>query len=178
MPTDVAIPEMGESVSEVVLLEWLKSEGDYVGRDDPICVLETDKANVELPSPAAGVLHPAQEVDAKLAVGDVVATIDEGSAPVQEGTPAEVARPGPGPEAPAPEVAPDMLESLSPAVRGLVQEHGIDPRDIVGTGRGGRGPPHAVLHAIPAPIGPTEVARAAPVPGTRDLGPFFLVPFS
>ena len=138
MPTDVAIPEMGESVSEVVLLEWLKSEGDYVGRDDPICVLETDKANVELPSPAAGVLHPAQEVDATLAVGDVVATIDEGSAPVQEGTPAEVARPGPGPEAPAPEVAPDMLESLRPAVRGLVQEHGIDPRDIVGTGRGGR----------------------------------------
>lgn len=138
MPTDVAIPEMGESVSEVILLEWLKSEGDYVGRDDPICVLETDKANVELPSPVAGVLHPAQEVDATLAVGDVVAMIDEGPAPAQEDTPAEVEQPEPVPEPPASEVTADMLQSLSPAVRGLVQEHGIDPRGIVGTGRGGR----------------------------------------
>ena len=143
MPTDVAIPEMGESVSEVVLLEWLKSEGDYVGRDEPICVLETDKANVELPSPAAGVLHPAQEVDATLTVGDLVATIDEGPPPAQadEGAAAEVSQPEPAVEvAPAeePVVAAEMIESLSPAVRGLVQEHGIDPGQIVGTGRGGR----------------------------------------
>ncbi len=143
MPTDVAIPEMGESVSEVILLEWLKSEGDYVGRDEAICVLETDKANVELPSPAAGVLHPAQEVDATLAVGDLVATIDEGPQPAQadEEAVAEVGQPEPVVEvAPSeePAVAAEMLESLSPAVRGLVQEHGIDPSQIVGTGRGGR----------------------------------------
>ncbi len=143
MPTDVAIPEMGESVSEVVLLEWLKSEGDYVGRDEPICVLETDKANVELPSPAAGVLHLAQEVDATLTVGDLVATIDEGPPPAQAEaeTAVEVSQPEPVIEAaPAekPTVAAEMLESLSPAVRGLVQEHDIDPSHIVGTGRGGR----------------------------------------
>lgn len=143
MPTDVAIPEMGESVSEVILLEWLKSEGDYVGRDEPICVLETDKANVELPSPVAGVLHPAQEVDANLAVGDLVATIDEGPQPAQadEEAAAEVSQPEPVVEvAPTqqPAVAAEMLESLSPAVRGLVQEHAIDPSQIVGTGRGGR----------------------------------------
>ena len=56
MAIDVAIPEMGESISEVVLIEWLKSAGEYVERDEPLCVLETDKANVELPSPDAGVL--------------------------------------------------------------------------------------------------------------------------
>ena len=142
MPTDVAIPEMGESVSEVILLEWLKSEGDYVGRDEPICVLETDKANVELPSPAAGVLHPAQEVDATLNVGDVVATIEEGPPPEPESQSAAEASPEVASSAPAHErespVAAEMLESLSPAVRGLFQENDVDPSQIIGTGRGGR----------------------------------------
>ena len=55
MAVDVAIPGMGESVSEVILIEWLKSDGQYVERDEPICVLETDKANIDLPSPAGGV---------------------------------------------------------------------------------------------------------------------------
>jgi len=136
MPTDVAIPEMGESVSEVILLEWLKSEGDYVGRDEPLCVLETDKANVELPSPVAGVLHPIQEVDATLSVGDVLATIDEGPPPdqVQSQSTSAPAIASAGTS----QVATEMLESLSPAVRGLVEEHGIDTSEIVGTGRGGR----------------------------------------
>ena len=54
MAVDVAIPGMGESVSEVVLIEWLKDDGEYVERDEPICALETDKANVDLPAPCAG----------------------------------------------------------------------------------------------------------------------------
>jgi len=51
MAYEVQIPAMGESVSEVILIEWLKADGDYVERDEPICVLETDKANVDLPAP-------------------------------------------------------------------------------------------------------------------------------
>lgn len=89
MAMDVAIPEMGESVSEVILLEWLKEDGAYVERDEPICVLETDKANVDLPAPAAGVLRHAQEVDATLAVGDTVARLEEGEAK-GDGAPAKV----------------------------------------------------------------------------------------
>ena len=77
MAIDVEIPEMGESVSEVVLLEWIKAAGEYVERDESICVLETDKANVDLPAPAAGILHPLKEVDAALEVGDKIAQIDE-----------------------------------------------------------------------------------------------------
>ena len=54
MSVQVEIPSMGESVSEVILLEWLKDDGERVEQDEPLCVLETDKANVELPSrPAA-----------------------------------------------------------------------------------------------------------------------------
>ena len=195
MPTDVAIPEMGESVSEVVLLEWLKSEGDYVGRDEPICVLETDKANVELPAPAAGVLHPAREVDTTLAVGDLVATIDESAtAPAAPARVAEVvATPEPAPgTAPAAAVAAELLESLSPAVRRLVEEHDVDASQIVGTGRGGRIVKQDIVAylkekenesaerasavpeaAAPAPVAPTpEPAVTRPAaPGPPPLAP-------
>ena len=80
MPVDVAIPEMGESVSEVILLRWIRVEGEFVQRDEPICELETDKANVDLPAPVAGILHPTREVDETLEVGDTIATIDESAA--------------------------------------------------------------------------------------------------
>ena len=61
MAVEVGVPEMGESISEVVLLEWLKAGGEYVEKGEPICVLETDKANVDLPAPEAGVLHPLKD---------------------------------------------------------------------------------------------------------------------
>ncbi len=54
MPTNVEIPSLGESVREAVLLKWHRSDGDVVAKDDPLCELETDKTNVDLPSPAAG----------------------------------------------------------------------------------------------------------------------------
>ena len=134
MAIDVEIPEMGESVTEVVLLEWIKAAGEYVERDEPICVLETDKANVDLPAPAAGVLHPLKEVDAALEVGDRIAQIDEtgsreAAAPAVSGEAEE------GGAAPAEEVPPG---ELSPAVRRLVEEHGLDASHLAGTGRDGR----------------------------------------
>ena len=55
MPTNVDIPALGESVREAVLIKWHKSDGDSVSKDEPLCELETDKANVDVPSPAAGV---------------------------------------------------------------------------------------------------------------------------
>ena len=90
MSVQVEIPSMGESVSEVILLEWLKSDGERVEQDEPLCVLETDKANVELPSPASGALKHLQSPDATLAIGAVVAEIDEtaqAAAPVSETKP-------------------------------------------------------------------------------------------
>ena len=164
MSVDVAIPEMGESISEVILLEWLKSEGEYVQRDEALCVLETDKANVDLPSPAAGVLHPVSAVDDTLEVGAIVARIDEGAEPVSAPTdkdsnaaaPVATAKADPQPapiaadaSAAAPAVADDgesalgpggeaVTDDLSPAVRRLVEENDLDPGVIQGTGRDGR----------------------------------------
>ena len=193
MAVDVAIPDMGESISEVVLLEWLKSEGQYVERDEPICVLETDKANVDLPAPASGVLHPVADVDETLDVGASIATIDDTASPEDAAPAASTAAPEPVPpedeegEADKEEAgesgenATADLDDLSPAVRRLVDENDLDPSDIAGTGRGGRIIKQDVLAilkereqesaaaALPTPVpaptpAPLPPAAAAPQP--------------
>ncbi|MCY3735520.1 MAG: 2-oxoglutarate dehydrogenase complex dihydrolipoyllysine-residue succinyltransferase [Gemmatimonadaceae bacterium] len=159
MAFEVVVPEMGESISEVVLLEWLKAGGEYVEKGEPICVLETDKANVDLPALEAGVLQPLKEVDAAISVGEVIARIEEGERPSGSAEPAAAAAlpadsappaapatetpqetPPPAPAEPAPEAPAVNVKpsDLSPAVRRLVQESGVDPSRIEGTGRGGR----------------------------------------
>ncbi|MEW6752937.1 MAG: 2-oxoglutarate dehydrogenase complex dihydrolipoyllysine-residue succinyltransferase [Candidatus Latescibacterota bacterium] len=151
MVVDVEIPGMGESVSEVILVEWLKEEGAWVDRDEPICVLETDKANVDLPSPAAGVLHRLKEVDASLEVGEVIARVEEAEPPADASAPAaERLAPREQPQVPgrpdarAPdgkaEAEPAGAEETEPgpAVRRLLAEHGLEAQELEGTGRGGR----------------------------------------
>ena len=164
MAVDVEIPGMGESVSEVILIEWLKGDGEYVERDEALCVLETDKANVDLPSPASGVLAHLQELEATLEVGAVIARIEEGAAPALEAPAAEAS------------VSADAPPAISPAVRKLVAEHELDPDVIEGTGKGGRltkkdvlaylnrqGESAAQVEAPPAPA-PPNPALDAPKP--------------
>ena len=162
MSVQVEIPSMGESVSEVILLEWLKSDGERVEQDEPLCVLETDKANVELPSPASGALKHLQSTDTTLAIGAVVAEIEESA---QAAAPAPASKPEPA--APKPE------PTLSPAVRRLVEEHALDPATIEGTGKDGRLTKKDVLAHLetlsapePAPesIQPPPVPKPAPPP--------------
>ena len=189
MATEVEIPEMGESVSEVVLLEWLKGDGEYVERDEAICVLETDKANVDLPAPVAGILQRLKEVDAALEVGDQIATIDE-SGSREVASPAEAATETPAaaadasePRTSAPTVAPEPESSspaaggdgtpssgrsdgapagdFSPAVRRLIDENNINPEDISGTGRGGRLTKEDILAHLESQAGPAESAGPA-----------------
>ncbi|MXW78196.1 MAG: 2-oxoglutarate dehydrogenase complex dihydrolipoyllysine-residue succinyltransferase [Gemmatimonadetes bacterium] len=162
MSVQVEIPSMGESVSEVILLEWLKSDGERVERDEPLCVLETDKANVELPSPASGALKHLQSTDTTLAIGAVVAEIDEST---QVAAPAPASKPEPA--APKPE------PTLSPAVRRLVEEHELDSAAIEGTGKDGRLTKKDVLAHLetlsapepaPEPIQPPSVPEPAQPP--------------
>ncbi|MDA0746417.1 MAG: 2-oxoglutarate dehydrogenase complex dihydrolipoyllysine-residue succinyltransferase [bacterium] len=140
MAIDVEIPELGESVTEAILVEWLKSDGDQVEVDEPLCVLETDKANVELPAPVGGVLRTIASTGDTIQVGQAIARIEEGAtsdkktvapkeekeeAPKDAGgeTGSDAEKEGPG---------------LSPAVRRLVTEHELDPSQIKGSGKGGR----------------------------------------
>jgi 2-oxoglutarate dehydrogenase E2 component (dihydrolipoamide succinyltransferase) len=79
MATEIKVPEVGESVTEALIVEWLVSEGDYVSVDQDVAVIETDKANLEIPSPAAGTISKILKgKDEWVNVGDVIAQLEEG----------------------------------------------------------------------------------------------------
>jgi 2-oxoglutarate dehydrogenase E2 component (dihydrolipoamide succinyltransferase) len=81
MSSNVEVPALGESITEAVLVRWLKKEGDRVAVDEPLCELESDKATVDLPAPVGGILHPQKQAGETAHVGEVIAQIDEAAAP-------------------------------------------------------------------------------------------------
>ena len=167
MTVEVKVPTLPESVSDGTLVNWKKKPGDPVKRGENLVDLETDKVVLDIPAPADGVLGPIlrQEGDI-VTTGDVIATLEEGAV-AQAAVPAPAAAaPAPAAAAPATPVAGVDLEGLSPAVRRLVAELGLDVGKIPGTGRGGRVTKADVLAFIearksgaPAPAAPA----AAPV---------------
>ncbi|MGH7787481.1 MAG: biotin/lipoyl-containing protein, partial [Candidatus Binatia bacterium] len=80
MPVDVQIPTLGESVSEGVIVRWIKQDGESVAMDEPLFELETDKASIEIPAPSGGVVKILSKEGATVKVGDVVARIDGAAA--------------------------------------------------------------------------------------------------
>ncbi len=218
MPVTISMPQLGETVTEGTILEWVKQVGDHVAEDEIIVEISTDKVDTEVPSPAAGVLTeilvPAGET---VAVGTALAVLsDEGAAGadaappgVAAGSVVEVAvtdavdataAPAPEPAAPAPipaaaaapAAAPvasgDMPRRsvLSPVVRKLAGEHGIDLAEVAGTGDGGRitrkdleayiasgsatAAPAATAPAaaMPSVVAPPLPSPAAGTPGATD----------
>ncbi|HMN54297.1 MAG TPA: 2-oxoglutarate dehydrogenase complex dihydrolipoyllysine-residue succinyltransferase [Sphingopyxis sp.] len=181
MSTEVKVPTLGESVTEATIGEWLKQPGDAVAVDEPIANLETDKVAVEVPSPVAGVMgQQVVAVGETVNVGAVIATIEAGDGKSAAPAPAakEAAAPAPAAAtAPAPaEESGDGVPTLSPAVRRLVLEHGVDPTKIKGSGKDGRLTKEDVLaaanaapEAAPAPAAPAASAPAAGgAPGRRE----------
>ena len=143
----VQMPQMGISVSEGTILEWRKSVGDTVEADEPICDVTTDKVDVEIPCPASGVLTKIlAEPGETVPVGEVIAEVDVGApngaaaGPVgAEGSPEPLesgSRETPSTPPPAGEV--DRSEFVSPVVRRIAAEHGIDLSQVEGHGIGGR----------------------------------------
>ena len=171
MATEVKVPTLGESVTEATVGAWLKQPGDAVAVDEPIASLETDKVAVDVPSPVAGVLsqHVVAEGDT-VGVGAVIAVVDEGASASAKPAASE-AKPSPSPS-PSPSPAPAASEApaaaadvtLSPAVRRLVLEHGLDPTQIKGTGRDGRLTKDDVLSAAKAGTAKAADAGSAPAP--------------
>jgi 2-oxoglutarate dehydrogenase E2 component (dihydrolipoamide succinyltransferase) len=148
MPTNVQVPGLGESVSEAVLIKWHKNDGELVKTDEPICELETDKANVDVPSPGTGVIKRSVPEGTKVRIGQTIATIDPdakpSASPLQRAGTATgkqtAANAGSAVPPPAEAGSPKgtKTEELSPAVRRMVEEHQLDPSDIVPSGPGGR----------------------------------------
>jgi 2-oxoglutarate dehydrogenase E2 component (dihydrolipoamide succinyltransferase) len=169
MSTEVKVPTLGESISEATLGQWLKKPGEAVAADEPIASLETDKVAVEVPAPAAGVMgaHLVAEGDT-VNVGAVIAMIETGSGAGASATPASP----PADVSIEPTSAADL--TLSPAVRRLVLELGVDPSRIKGTGKDGRLTKEDVLAAakhgddtptVATPPASTPAAALAPVAG-------------
>ncbi|MBX3027894.1 2-oxoglutarate dehydrogenase complex dihydrolipoyllysine-residue succinyltransferase [bacterium] len=168
MAVDVQIPTLGESISDGVIVRWMKRDGETVAADEPLLELETDKASVEIPAPSAGVVALLAKAGETVKVGDVVARIEPAgaakAAPVAAPPAAAppVAAPPPAPAAAAP--------PLSPAVRRLVAESAVDPTRITGTGKGGRLTKADVLaHLTAEPPPASAPAPAPPAPAAAPM---------
>ncbi|MBS1851318.1 MAG: 2-oxoglutarate dehydrogenase, E2 component, dihydrolipoamide succinyltransferase [Acidobacteria bacterium] len=196
MPTDIIMPQMGESIVEGTITKWLKKPGDKVQRDEPLFEISTDKVDAEIPAPAAGVLQEIKVAEGTtVQVNTVVGTIaaeGEGSAPAKAAAPEKkaaaplkAAEPAAAaPAAPAHEEEDEHARS-SPLVRKIAREHNVDLGKVLGTGLGGRitkqdildfiekgakpaAPAAAPVAAAAAPSAPKPAAPAA-IPG--DLVP-------
>ncbi|HEX6844327.1 MAG TPA: biotin/lipoyl-containing protein, partial [Actinomycetota bacterium] len=207
--TSIQMPQLGETIIEGTILKWLKQEGEAVARDEPLFEISTDKVDTEVPSPVAGtVTKILVEEGTTVPVGTVVMEVDDGSvaadtAPPAEASPAEIPVETPaveptsataaqtGVEEPAPAAASGALpdrgprsQFVSPIVRKLAAEHGLDLATIAGTGTGGRITKKDVLQAIdgggatrpaaavtPAVIpAPAPTATPAPTVATAPAG--------
>jgi len=149
MSTKFLVPRLGEGVDEVTIVRWLKREGEPVKELEPLVEVETDKVVTEIPSPASGVvLQIAIPENTPARVGEVMAWIGEASETV--GAPAEgeamvspasaavAAKAEPGKPQPSPALEQREASFLSPIVRKLAAEYGVDLSQVRGTGLGGR----------------------------------------
>src|SRR5216683_1714420 len=187
----IKMPQLGESVTEGTVDHWLKNEGDFVKRDEPIVEVVTDKVNAEIPSPFEGKLVKITAAQGEtVLVGAVIAQIEVAGAPSAPA--AAAAKPEPKAEpkaaavsapaavaaAPAAEVAAagggNGGARLSPAVRKLAAEHNLDPTTLRGSGLGGRVTRDDILAAVggasptAAPASAAATAPQAPRDGSRE----------
>jgi 2-oxoglutarate dehydrogenase E2 component (dihydrolipoamide succinyltransferase) len=194
MPVELKIPALGESVTEAQIGDWLKAAGDPVRQDEPVVLLETDKAALELPAPVSGVLtRILKQKGESVRVGEVIAHLEAAAAPALRAAPAAPAAPS-APEALPPDrevAAPPAARSASeaprvmPAAERLLAEHGVEAAQVTPTGPGGRLLKEDVLRhleeaprpeATPASIAPAALAppvameEAAPTPAAAPAG--------
>ncbi len=155
---EVKIPEVGESITEGILVEWIAADGAMVKVDDPLFVLETDKITMDVATEVAGKLAIQVPAGETVTIGQIVGTIDTVASDDTAAAPAAAEAAPAAQAAPAAEVSDD----LAPAVRRLVAEHNLDPAAISGTGKGGRITKENVLAHLAKPAAPAAAAPAAP----------------
>lgn len=146
--TDIIVPSEQTEGTRFKFKGWLKAAGAHVKVDEAVAELETDKVTMEIVAPAAGVLeHLPIEVGSDVAPGTLIGRVSSGAAKAAAAPAPAAAAPAPGTKAPPAPLAPrdrahgsDTAAALglSPAVRRLIAEHNVDPKNIQGTGRGGR----------------------------------------
>ncbi len=135
---DVAVPAMGESVAEGTLSTWMKKPGDKISKDETLVEIETDKVAVEVPSPVDGILSEilVQEGET-VEIGTVIARVSGGEGAAAS-APAAAPAASPTPTATAPAASPSGGAPVSPSVRRIAAENGVNPAEIPGSGKSGR----------------------------------------
>ena len=161
---ELKVPPAGESISTVMISEWLVAEGDQVSTDQILVILETDKINVEVPSPIDGTLakilkQPGDEAE----IGDAIAELTAGAAGSKKAS-----KPAPEASAPAPRQAAPSSETaqaplVSPAARRVLEEKGIDASSVAGTGKDGRIMKEDAMSATSSAAAKTAAPPSAPV---------------
>ncbi len=155
MSFSVKMPALGESVSEGTVTRWLKKEGDQVAIDEPLLEVSTDKVDTEIPSPVAGTLEKILiQVDTTVAVGTDLALISEGATTVAAPVVAAPVVAAPAPVAVKP-TAPIEDSYITPIVRKLASDNGVDLAKVTGSGVGGRIRKEDVMAAAPRPANAT-----------------------
>ncbi|RRA97645.1 2-oxoglutarate dehydrogenase complex dihydrolipoyllysine-residue succinyltransferase [Larkinella rosea] len=166
---EMKVPPVGESITEVTIASWSKKDGDQVALDEVLCELESDKATFELPSEAAGTLRIVAEAGSTLAIGAVICRIEVGAGAAQP-----VAQPAAPVQQPAAQPVAAQADGYaanhpSPVAAKILAEKGIDPKEVNGTGIGGRimkeDAVKAEKSAAPAPQpAATPAPKPAPAP--------------
>ncbi|WP_367773084.1 2-oxoglutarate dehydrogenase complex dihydrolipoyllysine-residue succinyltransferase [Flavobacterium sp. WC2421] len=167
MILEMKVPSPGESIKEVEIATWLVKDGDYVEKDQAIAEVDSDKATLELPAEASGIITLKAEEGDAVAVGAVVCLIDtaaakpSGSAPAPAAAPvAEAPKAAPAPVAAAP-AATYASGTPSPAARKILDEKNIAPTTVTGTGKDGRITKDDAVNAVPSMGTPTGGSRGS-----------------
>ena len=181
MAIELVVPKVGESITEVQIVEWLKAVGDKIDRDGNLAVIETDKATVELPAPVSGTLTKVLKGKGQMAkVGEVIGYLEEGpgpdkaaSAPKASADPAtrpkesspgktESARPSPAPKAES-----SAPGAVMPAARRVLAESRLEAADVQATGPGNRLLKEDVLRHVE---GASQAGTPSPAPAAGPAG--------
>ncbi len=193
MPTDIVMPQMGESIFEGTVTKWLKKPGDKVQRDEPLFEISTDKVDAEIPAPASGVLREIKVPEGStVQVNTVVGTITADGEAAAAPPPAKAAAAKPTPAAPEPKAAeakvpppPERKEVIqfpheeesevrsSPLVRKIAREHNINLAQVSGSGLGGRITKQDIMAFLersqPSATPAVSTAATVPAPSVKPV---------
>ena len=194
MPTDIVMPQMGESIVEGTITKWLKKPGDKVQRDEPLFEISTDKVDAEIPAPASGVLQDIKVTEGTtVQVNTVVGTIaTDGESAAAASKPVAAPQPAPAPaeknasappkaapsqaeQQPAPAPAPAHEEEdharSSPLVRKIAREHNVNLSQVSGTGLGGRITKQDIMAFLERTEATAAPGASAPAPARAPQPP-------
>jgi 2-oxoglutarate dehydrogenase E2 component (dihydrolipoamide succinyltransferase) len=164
---DIKVPTVGESISEVTLLQWMKKDGDYVERDEVIAELESEKATFEVNAEKAGILKTSAKEGDTLKIGDVLASIDESAAKPEGSQKSEAAsqkpeakasengsgKPAPSAQQPVPSTQQPATSDIkaTPVAAAIIADKKVDPKTVTPSGYQGKIVKDDVLAALSNP---------------------------